>query len=138
MINVRTFARSVVKQPTWTVATDICVLFFGLACFYGVVLIARYWSGGAIPVAQIDRSPAALPLYAFYSLARILIAYFLSLIFALGYGWLAAHNARLEAPMLALLDVLQSIPVLSFLPAVMLAVVAFPPSSLAWSWGRLF
>ena len=44
-----------VRQPTWTVATDFCVLFFGLACFYGVVLIARYWSGGAIPVADIDR-----------------------------------------------------------------------------------
>lgn len=128
MINVRTFARSVVKQPTWTVATDFCVLFFGLACFYGVVLIARYWSGGAIPVADIDRSPTALPLYAFYSLARILIAYILSLIFALGYGWLAAHNPRLEAPMLAVLDVLQSIPVLSFLPAVMLAVVALIPT----------
>ena len=128
MINVRTFARSVVRQPTWTVATDICVLFFGLACFYGVVLIARYWSGGAIPVAQIDKSPTALPLYAFYSLARILIAYLLSLIFALGYGWLAAHSPRLEAPMLAMLDVLQSIPVLSFLPAVMLAVVALIPT----------
>ena len=128
MISVRTFARSVVRQPTWTVATDICVLFFGLACFYGVVLIARYWSGGAIPVANIDRSPLALPLYSFYSLARILIAYLLSLIFALGYGWLAAHNPRLEAPMLAILDVLQSIPVLSFLPAVMLALVALIPT----------
>ena len=128
MISVRTFARSVVRQPTWTVATDFCVLFLGLAIFYGVVLIARYWSGGAIPVAQIDRSPTALPLYAFYSLARILIAYFLSLLFALGYGWLAAHNQRLEAPMLAILDVLQSIPVLSFLPAVMLALVALIPT----------
>ena len=128
MIRVRTFARSVVRQPTWTIATDICVLFLGLAIFYGVVLIARYWSEGAIPVAQIDRSPAALPLYAFYSLARISIAYFLSLIFALGYGWLAAHNRRLEAPMLAILDVLQSIPVLSFLPAVMLALVALLPT----------
>lgn len=128
MIRVRTFARSVVRQPTWTIATDICVLFLGLAIFYGVVLIARYWSEGAIPVAQINRSPAALPLYAFYSLARISIAYFLSLIFALGYGWLAAHNRRLEAPMLAILDVLQSIPVLSFLPAVMLALVALLPT----------
>ena len=128
MIRVRTFARSVVRQPTWTIATDFCVLFLGLAIFYGVVLIARYWSGGAIPVAQINRSPAALPLYAFYSLARISIAYFLSLIFALGYGWLAAHNRRLEAPMLAILDVLQSIPVLSFLPAVMLALVALLPT----------
>ncbi|HEX4664919.1 MAG TPA: ABC transporter permease subunit, partial [Terriglobales bacterium] len=128
MINVRTFSRSIIRQPTWTVATDICVLFFGLACFYGVVLIARYWSGGAIPVAEINRSPKALPLYAFYSLARILIAYLLSLVFALGYGWLAAHYKRLEAPMLALLDVLQSIPVLSFLPGVMLAFVALMPA----------
>jgi NitT/TauT family transport system permease protein len=117
-----------VRQPSWTVATDFCVLFFGLACFYGVVLIARYWSGGAIPVANIDRSPKALPLYAFYSLARIFIAYLLSLMFALGYGWLAAHRPRLEAPMLAILDVLQSIPVLSFLPGVMLALVALIPT----------
>lgn len=128
MINVRTFARSVVRQPTWTVATDIAVLLFGLACFYGVVLIARYWSGGAVPEAYIDRSPAALPLYALYSLARIVIAYVLSLVFALGYGWLAAHNKRLETPMLAILDVLQSIPVLSFLPGVMLALVTLIPT----------
>jgi len=128
MIRVRTFARSVVRQPTWTVATDFVVLFCGLACFYGVVLIARYWSGGAIPVAEINRSPRALPLYAMYSLARILIAYFISLVFALSYGWIAARNKRLEAPMLAILDVLQSIPVLSFLPAVMLALVALIPT----------
>jgi len=128
VINVRTFARSVVRQPTWTVATDFCVLFVGLACFYGVVVIARYWSGGVVLEAEINRSPKALPLYAFYSLARILIAYVLSLIFALGYGWLAAHRPRLEAPMLAILDVLQSIPVLSFLPGVMLALVALIPT----------
>jgi NitT/TauT family transport system permease protein len=128
VIRVRTFARSVVRQPTWTVITDILVLFFGLACFYGVVLIARYWSGGAIAAAEINRSPKVLPLYAFYSLTRILIAYLLSLVFALGYGWLAAHNKRLEAPMLAILDILQSIPVLSFLPAVMLALVAMIPT----------
>src|SRR6185437_14877266 len=128
LISVRTFSRSIIRQPTWTVATDICVLFFGLACFYGVVLIARYWSGGAIALAQINRSPRALPLYALYSLARILIAYVLSLVFALGYGWLAAHHRRLEAPMLAILDVLQSIPVLSFLPAVMLALVTLIPT----------
>ena len=128
MISVRTFSRSIIRQPTWTVATDICVLFFGLACFYGVVLIARYWSGGAIALAQINRSPRALPLYALYSLARILIAYVLSLVFALGYGWLAAHHRRLEAPMLAILDVLQSIPVLSFLPGVMLALVTLIPT----------
>jgi NitT/TauT family transport system permease protein len=128
VIKVRTFARSVVRQPTWTVATDFAVLLFGLACFYAIVLIARYWSGGAVQEARIDRSPAALPIYSLYSLARILIAYILSLAFALGYGWLAAHKKRLETPMLAILDVLQSIPVLSFLPGVMLALVTLIPT----------
>lgn len=128
MIRVRTFSRSIIRQPTWTVATDFVILFCGLACFYGVVIIARYWSGSATPVADIDRSPTALPLYAFYSLVRLSIAYALSLAFALGYGWVAAHRPRLEAPMLAILDVLQSIPVLSFLPGVMLAVVALFPT----------
>jgi NitT/TauT family transport system permease protein len=122
----------VVRQPTWTITTDIVVLFCALACFYGIVLIARYWAGGAIPQADIDRSPTALPLYSLYSLARILIAYVLSLAFALGYGWLAAHNKRLETPMLAILDILQSIPVLSFLPGVMLALVTLIPT---WQLG---
>ena len=99
------------------------MLLLGLACFYAVVVICRYWARNVVPVAEINRSPRALPLYAFYSLARILIAYLLSLVFAVGYGWLAARYRRLEAPMLAILDVLQSIPVLSFLPGVMLALV---------------
>ena len=57
-----------------------------------------------------------LPLYAFYSVVRIGVAYLLSLIFAVGYGYIAAYNPRVEAFMIAMLDILQSIPVLSFLP----------------------
>jgi NitT/TauT family transport system permease protein len=59
---------------------------------------------------------------------RITIAYGLSLGFALVYGYVAAYNARAERFMIPLLDVLQSIPVLSFLPPVMLAMVALFPS----------
>ena len=36
--------------------------------------------------------------------------------------------------MIPLLDTLQSIPVLSFLPAVMLAMVALFPNRAAWAW----
>ena len=68
-----------------------------------------------------------LPVYAAYSLLRIGIAYFLSLVFALVYGYVAAYNARAERIMIPLLDILQSIPVLSFLPGVMLAMVALFP-----------
>jgi NitT/TauT family transport system permease protein len=49
-------------------------------------------------------------------------------LFAIGYGYTAAYNRRVEALMIAGLDILQSIPVLSFLPGVMLAMVALFPS----------
>ena len=83
------------------------------------------------------RSPSALPLYAFYSIVRTVAAYFLSLIFAVGYGYIAAYNKRVEPLMIAVLDILQSIPVLSFLPGVMLAMVALIPGrQLGIEFGR--
>ena len=57
--------------------------------------------------------------------------------FTLVYGYVAAYNARAEKFMIPLLDTLQSIPVLSFLPGVMVAMVrSFPRGSSAWSWDR--
>jgi NitT/TauT family transport system permease protein len=123
-----TLARSQVLQRTWPFVLDMCVAGIGLACFYGVVYIAKYWFGGAQPEITISQSPRALPLYAFYSIVRIGLAYLLSLIFAIGYGYVAAYNKRIEALMIAGLDILQSIPVLSFLPGVMLAMVALFPT----------
>jgi NitT/TauT family transport system permease protein len=93
-----------------------------------VVYIAKYWFGGAQPEITISQSPRALPLYAFYSVVRIGLAYLLSLAFAIGYGYVAAYNKRIEGLMIAGLDILQSIPVLSFLPGVMLAMVALFPT----------
>jgi NitT/TauT family transport system permease protein len=98
-----------------------------LALFYGVLEIGRHWLGPFTPHVEISRSPAALPVYAGYSLLRIALAYFLSLIFALVYGYTAAYRPRAERFMIPLLDVLQSIPVLSFLPGVMLAMAALFP-----------
>src|SRR5208283_1421388 len=57
----------------------------------------------------------------------MVIAYFLSLAFAFTYGYISAYNARVEPWMVAVLDILQSIPVLSFLPPVVLAMVALVP-----------
>ena len=58
----------------------------------------------------------------------IAIAYVFSLLFAIAYGYAAARSAAAERILIPLLDVLQSIPVLSFLPPVMLAMVALFPS----------
>jgi NitT/TauT family transport system permease protein len=123
-----TLARSQVLQRSWPVVLDLCVAGIGLACFYAVVVIARYWFGHPEPEIVISQSPRALPMYAFYSIVRIGLAYLLSLIFAIGYGYIAAYNKRIEALMIAGLDILQSIPVLSFLPGVMLAMVALFPT----------
>src|SRR5438067_2135209 len=123
-----TLARSQVLRRTWPFVLDMCVAGIGLACFYGVVYIAKYWFGGAQPEVVISQSPRALPLYAFFSIVRIGLAYLLSLVFAIGYGYVAAYNKRIEALMIAGLDILQSIPVLSFLPGVMLAMVALFPT----------
>jgi len=106
------------------------LLMFGaaIALFYGILLVGRSWFGPFIPSVEISRSPLALPGYAALSLLRITIAYVLSLGFTLVYGYVAAYNPKAERFMIPLLDVLQSIPVLSFLPGVMLAMVALFPS----------
>ena len=98
-----------------------------LAVFFAVVSTGVYWFQRPIPVVHISSSIGALPLYAFYSIVRMTIAYFLSLAFAVTYGYIAAYNARVEPWMVAVLDILQSIPVLSFLPPVVLAMVALVP-----------
>ncbi len=59
---------------------------------------------------------ANLPGLALRSLARMAVAYLLSLAFALAYGAGAAQSRRTGRVLLPLLDVLQSIPVLGFFP----------------------
>jgi NitT/TauT family transport system permease protein len=106
---------------------DLLMFGAGIALFYGVLVVGRTWLGPFTPSVEISRSPWALAAYAGYSLLRITIAYALSLSFTLVYGYVAAYNPRAERFMIPLLDVLQSIPVLSFLPGVMLAMVALFP-----------
>ena len=86
---------------------DLLMFATGLAIFYGVVLVGRAWLGPLTPQVEISRSPLALPVYAGYSLLRITVAYFFSLIFTLVYGYIAAYNPRAEKFMIPLLDVLQ-------------------------------
>jgi NitT/TauT family transport system permease protein len=120
-------ARPVGSRRPWSFLIDIAVMLFLFAAVFGMYAIGRSWLGPVAPGAHISQSPSALPLYALYSLVRIGVAYGLSLIFALTYGYLAANSRRAEIILIPLLDILQSIPVLSFLPGVMLAMVALFP-----------
>jgi NitT/TauT family transport system permease protein len=120
-------ARSLVIVRTTPFIIDLGVAACALALFFAVVSTGVYWFQKPIPVVPISSSISALPVYAFYSIVRMSIAYALSLVFAVSYGYIAAYNARVEPWMVAVLDILQSIPVLSFLPPVVLAMVSLIP-----------
>ena len=111
-----------------SLVTDLPVILAGLALFYVLLSLTHYWLTPPNGQVEIDLSPAALPKYATLSVLRIAIAYAFSLVFSVLYGYVAAYNPKAERIMIPLLDTLQSIPVLSFLPGVMLAMMALLPA----------
>jgi len=106
--------------------------------FVALALVAFLYIGarlalgvsGSVAGPQITLDPITLPYYSARSLLRMAAAYALSLAFTLVYGNLAARNRRAEMVLLPVLDVLQSIPILSFLPVVVLALVNLVPAGL--------
>ena len=118
----------IVPVGATSLARELPIVLGGIGLFYSVIAFARYWYGPVSSQAEISLHPAALPKYALFSVLRIAIAYTFSFLFTLVYGYVAAYNRRAERLMIPLLDTLQSIPVLSFLPPVMISMVALFPS----------
>ena len=138
MTRILTLERAAAARRPVSLATDAVIFAAGLAALYGVLGIGRNWLAPARPVAAISLAPSALPLYSLYSLWRMGLAYVASLIFALVYAYAAARSAVAERLLIPLLDILQSIPVLSFLPGVMLAMVSlFPDRELGLELGSI-
>lgn len=122
----------------YSIFRDLPVIFAALAVFYAVLATTHYWMGPANAHAEISLNASSLPKYATYSVLRIAFAYLLSLSFTFVYGYIAAYNAKAERFMIPILDTLQSIPVLSFLPGVMVAMVAiFPTRQLGLELGSI-
>jgi NitT/TauT family transport system permease protein len=97
------------------------------AIIYGLIEIADEWGGRMQPMATIHLGLAHLPYYTLMSLTRGVAAYALSFFFTLLYGYMAARVKSAERAMVPLLDILQSIPVLGFLPGVVLALLHLFP-----------
>src|SRR2546426_1061107 len=93
-----------------------------------VVSFARDFEAPFSQAVRIDLSPAALRKYTLYSLSRGVLALLISYLFALGFGWAAAKSRAAERLLLPLLDILQSIPVLGFLPGLVLGLVSLFPT----------
>ena len=119
--------REALARPV-TVWADLLLLLLVGAGFGIFILLGREAAAPYQERVEIDLSLGSLPYYALLSLGRGFAAYLLSLTFTLVYGTIAAHNKRAERWMLPTLDVLQSIPVLGFLPGLVLAMIGLFPT----------
>jgi len=93
---------------------------------------------GRTPV-KISTDIANVPYYAARSLLRMFIALGLSTVFTLVYGTAAARLRRAEKVLVPILDILQSIPILVFLPiALTFFIKVFPNNLLGLEMASIF
>ncbi|MGC8787702.1 MAG: ABC transporter permease [Anaerolineae bacterium] len=109
---------------------DILVLLSVIVLLYAGIRLA-FHAPAAVTGPEIALYPRVLPYYALRSLLRMAAAYILSLSFTLLYGYFAAYHQQARQILLPLLDVLQSVPILSFLPVVLLSLSAVLPEGIA-------
>lgn len=88
----------------------------------------------SVPLATLQQhpislDPALLPDYALRTTMRMLAAMVASLVFTFAYGTLAARNRRAETVLVPLLDILQSVPILSYLSFTVVGFLALFPGS---------
>lgn len=107
---------------------DVVILCLLGGVIAGVVAFAREFRAPLAQAVQIDLRFGALPRYALFSLSRGVTALLISYLFALAFGWTAAKSRAAERLLLPLLDILQSIPVLGFLPGLVLGFMSLFPT----------
>ncbi|MEO6004670.1 MAG: ABC transporter permease subunit [Opitutus sp.] len=115
------------ERPSSLGWIDLAVLGLLAALVYVVVTVAREWTGVLQPVPEIHLEARYLPLYTLLSFSRGVLAYGVSFLFTMVYGYVMARVAGAERVMLPVLDILQSIPVLGFLPGFVLGLVHLFP-----------
>ena len=108
---------------------DVVAVMLILSFFVGMIVVVSHWVDPLRSVKPLDLSLFSLPMATFLSVSRIVIAYFLSLIFSITIGYWAAHSRSAERFLIPIIDILQSIPVLGFLPGVVLFLTALFPST---------
>ena len=117
------------SRPALTVGDGLILLALTTLLYIGARLALR--TPAAITGPAISLSPTALPWYALMSVGRMTAAYLLSLLFTLTYGYSSARSRTAEKILSPMLDVLQSVPILSFLPVVLLSLTAVLPQGVA-------
>jgi ABC-type multidrug transport system fused ATPase/permease subunit len=106
------FSPALPETPDFTIGDAI--IFFAVASILYAGARLAFHVPTVIAGPDISLSPSALPWYAALSVGRMVVAYLLSLLFSLFYGYAAARNRTARTVLMPLLDVLQSVPILSF------------------------
>lgn len=133
--DVKTVWSQLPKSSTTTLKrtaffTDAIIFLSIIAIVYGlVVTTGSLFSSTPYSSLAIDTSLSVLPWYAAQSLTRMIAAYVVSLVFSLGYAYLAYRVQFAAKVLILVIDVLQSIPLLSFLPGVVLGLIAIFPGA---------
>jgi NitT/TauT family transport system permease protein len=127
------------RRISWV---DVVVGVAIIVVLYAVVRLGQglsvNYTPGRTPVV-ISTDISNVPYYAARSLLRMFIALALSTVFTLGYGTAAARLRRAEKVLIPILDVLQSIPILVFLPiAVTFFYELFPDNLLGLELASIF
>lgn len=84
-------SKPVLHERKFSFLADFLILLSVVAVIYGLITAISPWFGPVEEEVEISLSPEALPAYAGYSLLRMIIAYALSLCFAIVYGYIAAY-----------------------------------------------
>ena len=108
----------------------LLMLVFSVLFFLGWAsqqMTTPYSLGEPLPISL---APTQLPFYALRTVLRMFIALILSIVFTFIVGSLAAKNKRAEQVIIPAIDVLQSVPVLSFLAISITGFIHLFPGSL--------
>jgi NitT/TauT family transport system permease protein len=106
-------------------------LVFGLFALAGLGAHQSLAPIATLNEASISLNPIYLPEYALRTTLRMLSALAVSLAFTFVYGTLAAKSRRAEVILVPLLDILQSIPVLGYIPFIVPVFLSLFPGRVA-------
>ncbi len=123
MAFLRSWPTAVVRPPApkWVDLAMLCLL---VAIGYVVMHAGVGWGTPIASNVHVGTSPWNLPWYAALSTMRMAVAYVLTLAFSVAYASAAANRRVAERFLIPLLDILQSVPILSFMPGVVLGLAA--------------
>ncbi len=119
-------ADQTLARSSWTWQDGLLILAI-IAIIFGIVRTAAQFEGPYNDQFQVETSLRVLPGYTAQTLFRMVAGYLLSLVFTLIYAYSAYRSSTAARILIPLLDILQSIPVLSIAPAVVLSLIALFP-----------